>query len=43
MRAADTLIRLQSIIRFEESKFGGQVMLDLDAATTPAAEAAASR
>lgn len=36
--AAATLQRLQSIIRFEESEFGGQVMLDLDAATSPPAD-----
>jgi PAS domain-containing protein len=35
MRAAATLERLQSIIRFEEIEFGGQVMLDLAASTGP--------
>jgi PAS domain-containing protein len=33
MTAGATLERLQSIIRFEESEFGGQVMLDLERAT----------
>jgi PAS domain-containing protein len=33
MKAGATLERLQQIIRFEESEFGGQVMLDLERAT----------
>jgi PAS fold len=35
VQAARTVSRLGRIIRFEESEFGGQVMLDLDRATTP--------
>ncbi|HEY3108284.1 MAG TPA: GAF domain-containing protein [Chloroflexota bacterium] len=35
LQAARTVNRLGRIIRFEESEFGGQVMLDLDRATTP--------
>jgi PAS domain S-box-containing protein len=35
LQAARTVSRLGRIIRFEESEFGGQVMLDLDRATTP--------
>jgi GAF domain-containing protein len=35
VQAARTVNRLGRIIRFEESEFGGQVMLDLDRATTP--------
>jgi signal transduction histidine kinase len=38
LRAAGTLNQLQQIIRFEETEFAGQVMLDLDAATTDHAE-----
>ncbi|HEY3110104.1 MAG TPA: hypothetical protein VGL23_15175, partial [Chloroflexota bacterium] len=34
LEAANTLGRLQRIIRFEQTEFGGEVMLDLDAATT---------
>jgi PAS domain-containing protein len=34
LEAASTLGRLQRIIRFEQTEFGGEVMLDLDAATT---------
>jgi PAS domain S-box-containing protein len=40
LRAADLLNQLQRVIRFQQTEFGGQTMLDLDAATSPPAEPA---